>query len=156
MISVDAQRSIVQVDLDLTRYAQDLVGKVDLFVQGVVSALFNEVQERTPVDTGFARASWQGGLFGLTPTPAIEAAAAKANPGAGQAAAAQRKTENQQAVLQVAKAGVVLELANNASYIAALEDGWSAKAPEGMVKVTLLNAQQTAEEVAAHVMTMRS
>lgn len=155
MISVDAARSIIQVDLDLTKYAKDLEGKLDLFVQGVVSTLFNEVQEKTPVDTGFARANWQGGLAGLLATPAISAAAAKKDPAAGRAAAARRRKENEDVVRQVAKAGVVLELSNNASYIAALEDGWSQKAPEGMVKTTLLNAQQTVDEVAAHVLTMR-
>jgi len=155
MISVDAERSIIQVDVNLTKHVKDLEGKLDLFVQGVVSTLFNEVQERTPVDTGFARANWQGGLFGLIPTPAISASAAKANPEAGRAAAQRRQQENQATVVQVARAGAVLELSNNAEYIQALEDGWSQKAPEGMVKVTLLNAQQTVDEVAAHVMTMR-
>lgn len=130
MISVDAARSTMQVNLDLTRHAQDLAGKIDLLVRGVVSALFNEIQERTPVDTGFARANWYGGIGAEGTLDASGTAAA-------------------------AKAGAVIVIVNNAPYIGALEDGWSQQAPEGMVKVTLLNAPQTVEEVAAHVMTMR-
>lgn len=106
-----------EFDRALTVHAQGIVGKVEQFTEGVASALFNAIKERTPVATegaraGRAKAGWQ----------------------------------------QV-KVGELFEITNDVPYIVDLEEGWSQQAPEGMVKVTLLNAQLTVEEVAARVMT---
>lgn len=164
MLSVDAERSIIKVGVDLTTYAGQLGKDIDLWVQAFTQDVFNQVQSGgaraefpgTPIDTGFARANWQGGIGGVTPAPAISAEAAKADPGAGRAAAARRQADNAELVRSQMKAGLTIELANNAPYIAALEDGWSQQAPEGMVKVVVLNAQSLASENAEFLIGRRT
>lgn len=83
------------------------------------------IVERTPVDTGFARNSWQveiGEARGETEPPGLSAG---------------DPTSRAQSTIQRAKLGDVVTISNNARYIRQLEDGRSDQAANGMVSVTL-------------------
>ena len=96
----------------------------------MVRATMMEIANRTilssPVDTGRFRANWQ--LAEGSPASAIEYTG---DPGqAAQAAitAVVQETEN-------IEAGQVIFLTNNLAYGPRLEDGYSAQAPNGIVKI---------------------
>ncbi len=145
--------SLGQFTVDLTQWQEKVKGRADLLVQGFSQTLFNEVQSGgkyspgTPIDTGFARANWDGGI-GAIPSnpPTITAEAAKANPGAGRAAAEQARRRTEAAIL-TGKAGDVVYLSNTAAYIRRLEFGWSTQAPSGFIRLALNSAQRIADEV---------
>lgn len=101
----------------------DKVSKRDLPKLAVASAMeaYSRVKERTPVDTGFAQASWWMSL-GETGSP-------------GQ-------------VVYAASLGDVIRVANSARYIVPLEYGHSKKRPEGMVRVTLAEWDSIVDEQA--------
>lgn len=83
----------------------------------------------TPVDTGFARASWRVGI----------------NKARGSANSA---TPNQIiGSMAGVKAGDKLILTNNAVYIRRLEYGHSGQAPQGMVRVVFMKLDQIAKDI---------
>ena len=90
------------------------------------------VIERTPVDTGFARANW---------FPVVNGRQAAGGTGA--------------VVASVSFSGVQvgdrIGVVNNVEYIRALEYGHSQQAPQGMVRVTVAQWPAIVREVAAKV-----
>ena len=147
--------SLGQFTADLTKWQQQVKDKSDLLVQGFSQTLFNEVQSGgkyspgTPIKTGFARANWDGGVGAIPANgPTITAEAAKADPGAGRAAAGVAKARTEAAIL-TGKAGDVVYLSNTAPYIRRLEFGWSTQAPSGFIRLALNSAQRIADEVGA-------
>lgn len=99
------------------------------------------VIERTPVDTGNARAHWQpriktvnlGGQMNVFSIGNMDATGA--NPQAALAA-----------VIAQMQAGDVFVMTNNVVYIRRLEYGWSQQAAHGMVRITLAELPQIAQE----------
>ena len=91
----------------------------------------NRIIARTPVDTGFARAGWFPTVNG--------------QPGLGQGAVVAEVS------FSGLKIGDRLGLASNVEYIVGLEYGHSAQAPEGMVRVTVMQWQAIVAEVATRV-----
>lgn len=83
----------------------------------------------TPVDTGFARASWRIGLN---------------RPGAALGSARPNQIVTS---LAGARAGDKLILSNNTKYIRRLEYGHSQQAPQGMVRVVFMKVDQIAKDV---------
>lgn len=154
---------------ELTQWQEQVREKADLLPQAVAQTVFNEVSSGgkygpgTPVDTGFARSSWDGGV-GAIPN----------NPAAGSPEEAEARTL---AAIATAKAGDTIYLSNNAPYIGVLEyggypqpvkrgtrnkqasgftqfeiksvGGYSYQAPRGMVRVVLAQAQAVVDEVGA-------
>jgi len=140
---------------------QGVIGeKVDLFVKGFCQTLLNEIHSGgphspgTPIDTGFARSNWHAGIGDAGARPVVESIIARSNETRGALGAeAQASFDQMDAVALSAKAGDVIESANNAHYIDDLEAGTSLQAPEGFVRIAVNAGQLVADEVAAHVMT---
>ncbi len=96
----------------------------------------------TPVDTGFARASWWMDVNGAGEAPNLTPGAAV--PPGGPV---------EQIGLSIAglKAGDVFGLNNGAEYIEALEFGHSGQAPEGMVRVAVAAGQEILDQAVKRV-----
>lgn len=117
--------------LDLRKFVQKAQGNADQVVRKVALDVFRGVVLKTPVDTGRARGSWGLGVNTLEPGPHErfdpEGAAA-----IGEALAK----------LQGVKAGGVIFVASNLSYINELEfNHHSKQAPNGMVRITVMEYQ---------------
>lgn len=124
--------------------------RIELVTKMIAFKVWNSVTLRTPVDTGRARASWflirgEDGILQAVPEEGFrqssargrttrEAAGAKA-----QAAAAGR--------IQLGGVIPVYTIGNNVEYIEYLENGRSAQAPLGMMKLAIA-------EVIAEINTM--
>lgn len=91
------------------------------------------VVRRTPIDTGKARASWNGSI------------------GAAESNNIDLKTSKDRndyiAVISQLKPGEKYFLANGQPYIDRLEYGWSIQAPQGMVRITVAEWPQIVNEV---------
>lgn len=106
---------------DLHAFAKAIEVDLDTVHERVVYDIHNRVTERTPVDTGRARAAWQitvgepstfimpEGVYGPPPPPPMPAMSIKD----------------------------VVYITNNVPYIEYLEDGSSKQAPAGMVALSL-------------------
>ncbi len=100
--------------------------------------ILSRIMVLSPVDTGRFRGNWQIDIQ----SPAMEALERLDR--AGQATV---MTEAQK--LLAYRLGQTITMRNNVPYSVRLEYGWSAQAPAGMVRVTLSEAQQIADKVAA-------
>lgn len=153
MIQLDAG-SLGRFDVDLTAALAQVGAKADLFVKGFTQTLFNEIQSGgryspgTPIDTGFARANWVGGI-GAPGVAPLESS--PRNPGDDYRADAAAARAQVDATALRAQPGDTVYLSNSAPYIRRLEFGWSRQAPRGMIRLALQNAQAIADEVAAFV-----
>jgi len=115
-----------------TTFAADirrLVAKYKTRVDDVVKQSVQELSERavtgTPVDTGFARASWWSSVDNSRtshPSPPAQGGGGAAAISPGDIAAAP---------------GHVFQLRNGAAYIRRLEFGHSAQAPSGWVRLAI-------------------
>ena len=103
-----------------------------LIVKKVIIDVFARIVQRTPVDTGRARASWQFGI-GVEPVGAVEA-------GEWQGKIPSLVAEATQKI--IAAPATVWFIANHLDYIEQLEAGWSKQAPAGMVALTLREMSQ--------------
>lgn len=104
--------------MSFTAQLSNAVGNIEEIVDTTwrksVSQAFNEVVQGTPVLTGAARASW---LMGRTNNNSVGAKILNVTP------------------LDVVPVGNSMLLFSNLPYIERLEDGYSLKAPAGMVKI---------------------
>ena len=136
-----------RVNIDVERFRAELGDRLDRFARGVASEMANEVQvggvisPGTPVDTGFARASWDAAI-GQEPAGTVAGSAENPDPAAAQ-------TRIAEVIAQWGADQPVLRIANSASYAIDLEAGHSQQAPNGMVGLAIAGAQQIAEDVAA-------
>lgn len=116
-----------------------LAKKLDLAIETVVQKLAVDIHkgvtERTPVDTGRARASWQLGLGKMNDAVADEVPEGQTLP--------------PPAPLDVSAINgkQVVYITNNLPYAEPLENGHSQQAPAGMVAVTLIEVEMEAENV---------
>lgn len=93
---------------------------VESVIIGTAYELGSRFKERTPVDTGFAKNSW---IISLSSD-------SFGTPGAN-------NLDAHMAAVNHIKLGKTIYINNGADYIAALENGHSQQAPQGMVAVTL-------------------
>jgi hypothetical protein len=130
---------------DLQKFCDKTRIKADTFVRKVTLDLFGEVVQRTPVDTGMARANWQIGI-GERPEGTVDDAARmkrikgqsnKSSYDGGRAAMAGGAMANFSNI----QAGGVNYIVNNLPYIMKLEDGTSQQAPQGMARIAVANFQ---------------
>lgn len=94
--------------------------------EGLVAG--NEFSPGTPVDTGFARASWfvtEGENPGAHPNPPLQDEHGNLVPGTG-------SDPNGPGVLVGAQLGDIINWINDADYIVELDNGHSQQAPAGM------------------------
>ncbi|UJM15213.1 hypothetical protein [Pseudomonas juntendi] len=112
---------------DLSRIIRKAGANMDAVAALTCQDLGQLVVEGTPVDTGFARGSWQPSLNSGTTTGTGEPLSQLA------------------LVTAQMQAGDRFFFLNNTRYILRLEYGWSQQAPNGMVRIALAQAKAIAE-----------
>ncbi|MEN6621489.1 MAG: HK97-gp10 family putative phage morphogenesis protein [Smithella sp.] len=119
---------------DINKFIDKVKGKETEFLKQFSQDLAEKIVTRTPVKTGFARASWYPAINDNINPPKLDP---------------QKKGGYIQADFSFrnAKIGDRLFILNNANYIKKLEFGSSQQAPQGMVRVTLNEADAIAEDV---------
>ena len=159
-------RNIRQLKLNASQFRKAMAREAEqllpayakAFVGGVTASLYEGIAEHTPVLTGRARGSWMLSMAvpssgRLDPNMTVKA------PGTWFQTTGEPLTAKERAQLTTVLArikamplGVPVFITNNQPYIVQLEQGTSAKAPSGMVQlsltVTLLNADTIANKVA--------
>jgi hypothetical protein len=118
--------------LDVERWAKRVEMDVARFCRIVALKLHDRIVERTPVDTGRARASWTI-VEGYSPDLSV---APEGFQGGASAAAAVQAARRAQV-----KEGFAYVIANNLPYIVELENGSSKQAPHGMVRVAIADVK---------------
>ena len=114
--------------LDLTKFIEHAQGNIDKAVRQTVAIIAQELDQRTPRDTGRLAANWQFGKY--SPPSGVVTTVALAPGAVGARIAAESAT---------VRAGGVVWIVNNLPYAGRIEYGYSQKAPEGMVRITLAN-----------------
>jgi hypothetical protein len=118
---------------DISKFIQHCDGNIDKAVRQSVVLASQGVVMTTPVDTGRLRANWQFGQ--VVPRGEINSVdtsgAATITRIAGQ--------------VMSLKAGAEAWIVNNLPYAGECEYGHSSKAPQGMVRITLLNLPSAIE-----------
>lgn len=116
---------------DIQKFARKTGGSLEQVIRATCLQLSASIIERTPVDTGRARANWQASVG------RPELSVLDIEDKDGSAALAKVRQQVQSAP------GSVFFLANNLPYIRRLEyDAWSKQAPAGMVRVTVQEFEQ--------------
>lgn len=118
---------------DLDKFSKQVGIDYHTLLKRVVFDIFGRIVEKTPVDTGRARASWNISIGKPDPSvapegqqPALNRLSAEAKAGAALA------TLTERGVLDVP-----IFISNNLPYILELENGHSKQAPEGMVALSI-------------------
>ncbi len=114
-------------ELDIQRFVDKANGNIDLVFRKISLELFKRVILKSPVLTGRFRANWQVAI-GSIPSGTLEL-----NDKTGTAT-----ISKVQATAMQVKAGQVITLCNNLAYALPLEFGHSKQAPNGMVRLTVL------------------
>jgi hypothetical protein len=105
--------------------------QMDVMVRKITFGVYYNICLGSPVDTGRFLGNWQIGL-GIIPLGELDVSNTNR---ALQAALGH-------SILEKAKAGGIIYIANNLPYALALEYGHSQQAPSGMVRITLANINQ--------------
>lgn len=125
--------------LNIAKFVEKTKTKADLVLKSVGFEALSAVVVRSPVDTGFFRASWRVGINDVDlSTPGspgrtkAERDAVRSVLGAGGGVAA---VGTGAAKIAEAKFGDTINITNNVEYAEALENGHSGQAPAGVLKV---------------------
>lgn len=110
--------------------------KIGLAVRKIVLDAFSEVIVMSPVDSGRFRGNWQVAI-GSQPTGTVELLDPEGTIVTARVAATSGNVQP----------GDVVYMVNNLPYAQRLEDGYSKRAPEGMVKLTVQKYQPLADQV---------
>jgi hypothetical protein len=124
----------------IAAFVEKANGNVDLVVRKVALDMFSRVVIKTAVDEGRARGSWQCAI-GSIPSGQVNYLD---KTGAETIARIN-------AAVAPAKGGDVIYLVSNLSYIWPLEMGHSKQAPNGMVRLTVLEWNQAVDRAAQAV-----
>lgn len=117
--------------------------RLNAFALEFSQEIFFEFVTKTPFKTGFAKNSWYPDIGTLGENPN--------KPNKETVTPSQTPFANFAARVANLKYTDILWIANSANYIIYLEYGHSTKSPDGMVRVTLANAQSIAARVAARI-----
>lgn len=135
---------IVQFSADLDAVSAKLDIAIGTLLKKVTVEAFNSVTELTPVDTGRARAGWALAIDSpsefIPPDLVPEEKSAwkkKKKKGAKPPTPIFEKPDPNFEVLALVDGSQPIYITNNVEYIEALEDGHSAQAPAGMVRITV-------------------
>jgi hypothetical protein len=124
-----------EFNAQLTQFARKIQVAPQKVVKKVAFQLFRRIIEKTPVDTGRARASWNASIGSINPAVAPEGQ----HPKSASALAAKAATV-------LAGYGAdgrlpVVWISNNLPYIGELENGHSRQAPAGMLKLSIMEEE---------------
>lgn len=113
--------------IPLDRLAAKAKADIELVGRQATFALFDAVQQRSPVDTGRFRGNWQFGKDSL-PTTSLDRLDKDGT----------TATQEAQRALVTPLGGIVY-FVNNLPYARRLEyEGWSKQAPAGMIRVSVV------------------
>lgn len=124
----------------IAAFVEKANGNMDIVVRKVALEMFSRVVIKTPVDTGRARGSWQVAI-GSVPSGMVNHLDKTGSGTIGRINSG----------VAPAKAGDVIYLVANLPYINALEYGHSKQAPNGMVRLTILEWDRVVSNAAASV-----
>ena len=130
---------ITKFKADLAKLAENLDIAIGVVTMRATLGIFNGIVQRTPVDTGRARASWavsvaEPSTLYIEPVP-------KAKKGESQEVLPPPEFPAELEIDGTQKVYIV----NNLPYIEPLENGHSKQAPNGMVKLALIDAEAEIE-----------
>ena len=117
------------VSSQFTKVKNNALKNISEVQRAVFFEMSNRIIQRTPVDTGRARANWQADVEGFK-GGVVDA---PASAGGGTSKAIQSVVES----LSKHRPGQALTLGNNLEYVPFLENGSSQQAPQGMVALTV-------------------
>lgn len=117
---------------DLRRFAEKAGANAEQVVRKTTAELAKKVVEKTPVDTGRARANWQFGDGAMT-SGTLDETDKTGDP---------TKDRLEEEILR-SRVGGVTYIQNNLPYALRLEYGWSRiQAPNGMVRTSMAEVDQ--------------
>lgn len=114
---------------DIKLFIDESVTDINQAIREGALEIFSRVVKRNPVKTGRSRGAWQADINRFV----------DGEPGEVDRSG-QSTIENIKIQLGKFKGGDTITLTNNVNYILDLEDGSSLQAPNGMVKVSLIQA----------------
>lgn len=118
--------------LDVSAFVAKSKLAPSVVVRKLATDILTSVVERTPVDTGRARANWNVSLNRVDTSVSVTTIDASGQKTIYVGNAAISKWQPDDSIV----------IANSLPYIRRLEYGWSKQSPAGMVRVTLVQAQQ--------------
>ena len=119
--------------LNLAKQIEAANDKVESIVKVTMIELFNRVIQKSPVDTGRFRANWNCSIG----SPNLSTSQAIDPSGSG---AISKATST---VVSYTLNGQSVFLTNNLPYADRLENGWSKQAPNGMVRLSMMEIQNS-------------
>jgi hypothetical protein len=124
--------------LDVSKWVEKAKGRADGVVRKVAFDMGAQIVDKSPVDTGRFRGNW---FMGVDVRPSVST---EDTDKTGEKTTARMKLLGPQIF-----AGSVVYVANNLAYSMKLETGYSKKAPQGMVRVTVENYPGVVEQAVA-------
>ena len=119
--------------LNLAKQIEAANDKVESIVKVTMIELFNRVIQKSPVDTGRFRANWNCSIG----SPDLSTSQAIDPSGSGAISKANST------VVSYTLNGQSVFLTNNLPYADRLENGWSKQAPNGMVRLSVMEIQNS-------------
>lgn len=116
---------------DIQKFVKKTGANMDEVFQKVAFDISKSVIKRTPVDSGRLKGNWQSSISSAK-TGTLERLDKSGN----------ASTSEAQAVIGGLKAGDTFFIVNNLPYAKAIEEGHSPQAPQGMVRLTVLEYKQ--------------
>lgn len=113
--------------LPIAKYLAAAQGDIEKAGRAVALDVFSRIIVRSPVDTGRFRGNWQIDI------QIVPEGWSEQTDKSGRTTLAKAR----QAIAHF-RIGNTISIRNNLPYAVALENGWSGQAPQGMVKVTLV------------------
>lgn len=126
--------------LDLRKFGEQAGKTADAIARKIAIDATSRMIDRTPVDTGRARANWTVAVG--APWGDVRDASDKSGQSAKSAASS---------ALAAYRCGPTIWITNNLPYIERLEDGHSKQAPAGMLGVTFIEIEALVSRIAREV-----
>lgn len=145
--------------MDIAKFVNKAKGNADMVVRKCTFEMFKRVIIKSPVDTGRFKSNWQAavgvvpsGTIGLADSITHDEGGKERDRGASRdAAAGSAAFARVNAVALSGKAGDVIYLVNNLHYANELEYGHSNQAPEGMVRISILEWNAVVRKAASEL-----
>jgi len=120
--------SVASFNVDLNRFAKSMDIELETVVRKLAFEVYKGVTQKTPVDTGRAKANWMLGYGSINSTITNNTTFTLVQPPEG---SGKRP----------------IYITNNLPYISKLENGSSKQAPNGMVNLTMNEVQRSIRNV---------
>ena len=123
--------------LDLSKAIEKAKDKAELAARKITLELFSNVILKSPVDTGRFRANWNCSIGSM------DKSTSAATDKEGSGAIGRVRAE----VTKYTLDGRSIYLANSLPYAERLENGWSDQAPQGMVRLSIIETNNAISNV---------